>query len=209
MDCQEHWESIYRQRPADDLSWYQDEPKVSLALIERAEVGRDDCLIDIGGGASTLVDHLIDRGHRCLTVLDISASALAVARNRMAERASRVDWLTADITEFLPTRSYALWHDRAVFHFLTDAADRRRYVQAMRKALAPGGQVIIATFGEDGPTRCSNLPIERYSPETLAQELGPRFRLLESVTEAHRTPKAVVQSFCYCRFVYSGTQIES
>jgi SAM-dependent methyltransferase len=204
MDRQAHWENVYQRRKPDDVSWFQIEPRVSLNLIGRAGIEHDDCVIDIGGGASALIDHLVTLEYRCLAVLDISASALAVARGRLGAHASRVEWLTADITEFEPAKTYALWHDRAVFHFLIDAADRQRYVRAMEKALSAGGQAIIATFGEDGPTRCSDLPVERYSPERLAETLGSRFELVESVAEEHRTPKGVVQHFCYCRFHCSG-----
>lgn len=195
-----HWDEVYRRRGAHELSWYQDRPDVSLRLIAQLGVRPGDRVIDVGGGASTLVDHLLDLGYERLTVLDIAASALAAAQARLGARAAAVRWLTGDITTFVPQDAFHLWHDRAVFHFLVEAADRRAYLRAMSAALAPGGLAIIATFADDGPERCSNLPVRRYSPEGLAAELGAGYTLIDSLRETHSTPGRATQAFIYCCF---------
>jgi SAM-dependent methyltransferase len=195
----DHWENIYRSKAATDVSWYQPEAARSLELIRRASPNLDAPVIDVGGGASTLVDGLLDVGYRAVTVLDIAPAGLAVARERLGARASLVTWVAADVLEApLHSSAYAVWHDRAVFHFLTAAADRTRYVEQVRRAVRPGGFVIVASFGTDGPTRCSGLEVVRYSPETMHAEFGSGFRLLESVSEEHRTPTGSTQAFVYC-----------
>ena len=195
-----HWEEVYGSRLAVETSWYQAVPETSLALIVRSGVGREAPLIDIGGGASLLVDHLLESGYSDLTVLDVSAAALRQAQQRLGSRAAQVEWLECDVTALEPQRRYALWHDRAAFHFLTDAEDRRRYVAALRRALQPGGQVVIAAFTPDGPTRCSGLDIVRYDAAGLAAELGAGFRLEEECRETHRTPAGREQRFGFYRF---------
>jgi len=195
-----HWERVWSQRADAETSWFQPTPVISLELIERAGVGPGDAVIDVGGGASRLVDHLLDRGFGDLTVLDLSAAALAQARRRLGERADRVHWLEQDVTGFCPARRYRLWHDRAVFHFLLEADERARYRAAMDRAVAGDGQAIIATFGPDGPTRCSGLPTERYGAAELGAELGPTWSLLEQRAEIHRTPAGREQHFVFCRF---------
>ena len=196
-----HWETIYQQKRPEDVSWYQVHLNVSLSLLANAGLSRDSRIIDVGGGASTLVDDLLARDVKHVTVLDISGQALAAAKARLGEQAKRVTWIEADITQVpLLNASYDLWHDRAVFHFLTDAEDRRRYVATMREALKPGGHAVLATFSLQGPPRCSGLEVVRYSPDTLQVELGSSFRLVEAVEEDHKTPSGAVQKFVYARF---------
>jgi len=196
----DHWESIYGTKSEDEVSWFQASPSVSLDLVAREGVGTDSKIIDIGGGASRLVDALLERGFAHVTVLDIAEAALDQARRRLGTRATSVTWICADITRWTPGSPYDVWHDRAVFHFLTEARDRDAYKAALRASLRPGGIAIIATFALDGPERCSGLPIVRYSPQTLAQELGPAFSLLDSATQEHHTPFATVQKFQFSRF---------
>jgi SAM-dependent methyltransferase len=200
----EHWASVYGSRPADRVSWFQPRLESSLKLI--AETGlKSGKVIDVGGGASTLADDLAARGFE-VTVLDISAEALRISRERMGKDAAKVRWIEADIIRAdLPKGFYDLWHDRALFHFLTDPADRRKYVETLRGSLKPGGHAILAAFDLSGPEKCSGLDVVRYSPETLARELGAGFRLVGSLREAHRTPAGAIQNFVYCRF--SRTQI--
>lgn len=199
-----HWEGIYRDKSPLEVSWYQLAPTLSGELILASGVGREAALIDVGGGASTLVDHLLDAGYTDISVLDISAQALAHARRRLGARADAVTWLEADITRFAPPRAYRLWHDRAVFHFLTDAADRARYRVALGRGLAAEGQLIIGTFAPGGPERCSGLPIVQYDTARMQAELGSGFELLETRGETHRTPSGKDQLFNFFRFVRRG-----
>jgi SAM-dependent methyltransferase len=199
MSRKSHWEKVYRDKPADQVSWFQAEPQVSLALIEAAGLNKHDRIIDIGGGASVLVDFLLQRGFRRPAVLDISAAALAHARARLGAQADQVAWLEADVTEFAPAREFSLWHDRAVFHFLTQPTDRVKYRQVLESALLPQGQVIIATFAKGGPEKCSGLDIVQYDAGSLCAELGQGFELLEAREEIHRTPRASDQHFVYFR----------
>jgi ubiquinone/menaquinone biosynthesis C-methylase UbiE len=199
-----HWEEVYSTKPETKVSWFQEHPGVSLGLIGRTGAGCGGAIIDVGGGASTLVDDLLAEGHSDLTVLDISATALDIARHRLGTLAGAVTWIEADITAVvLPHHKFAVWHDRAVFHFLTEADQRERYVRTVRHSLKPGGHVIVAAFGPDGPLRCSGLPVARYSPDRLHDEFGTAFELVEHTSEAHRTPFGTVQQFvyCYCRSV--------
>ena len=201
MEQKSYWETIYRQKRPAEVGWYQPHLNVSLELLERAGLSAESRMIDVGGGASTLVDDLLVRGITDVTVLDISSQALAAAKARLGEQAKRVTWIEADVTQIqLPSASYDLWHDRAVFHFLIDAEDRRRYVATMREALKPGGHAIVATFSLPGPPRCSGLDVVRYSPDTLQAELGSSFRLVEAVEEDHKTPSGAVQKFVCARF---------
>lgn len=199
-DRQQHWDNVYLTKPATGVSWYQPEATPSLAALARFEVPSTAALIDIGGGASTLVDNLLDRGWTDLTVLDIAGPALALARQRVGAAADRVRWIDADITQWRPARSYDVWHDRAVFHFLTEAEARQRYRQAFEAALAPGGLAIIATFAPDGPERCSGLPVRRYDAALLAQELGEAVEPVGDWRQSHTTPGGAVQSFNWCAF---------
>ena len=193
-----HWEAVYRTKAATETSWYQPVLQRSLELIQATSVGPGAAILDVGGGASTLVDHLLAAGFADVTVLDIAPTALAQARVRLGAKAASVQWIAADITTWQPTRRYVVWHDRAVFHFLVDPALRARYLGSLRAALAPGGHVVIATFGPEGPTRCSGLDVQRYSTETLSAVLGSAFRLMRSQLEEHVTPAGKRQQFLYC-----------
>jgi 2-polyprenyl-3-methyl-5-hydroxy-6-metoxy-1,4-benzoquinol methylase len=199
MKTQEHWEQIYRTKAPDQLSWYSPRLSASLELIERASVSRKAPVIDVGGGESTLVDDLLARGYQNITVLDISQAAIDSNKKRLRKKAERVHWLTADITkvELEPAR-FDVWHDRAVFHFLTASNDRAAYVRQVVKAVKHGGHVIVSTFGPEGPTRCSGLDVVRYDAESLHNEFGKRFRLLESSKQLHYMPVGTTQQFLYC-----------
>jgi SAM-dependent methyltransferase len=198
MDLKSHWEGIYRNKLPTQVSWYQPHALRSLELIRRASPPPDGAIIDVGGGASTLIDDLLDAGYHDLTVLDLSAAALAVARRRLGTRANTVRWVEADVLDAsLPETGYSVWHDRAAFHFLTAPADRTRYVVQVRQAVRVGGFVLVATFADDGPTRCSGLEVARYSPESLHAEFGTSFQLMASEREEHVTPAGVCQAFIY------------
>lgn len=202
MQKKTHWDEVYSTRPADAVSWYQSHAEQSLALIRGTGSPLSASIIDVGGGASTLVDDLLADGYTRLTVLDLSTAALEVARNRLGSRAAHVSWLEGDVTTIqLPARHFDIWHDRAVFHFLTSEIDRRAYVANVMRSVKPQGHVIVATFAEDGPTRCSGLPVARYSPEQLHGEFGSSFAFVKKEREEHRTPAGMVQKFiyCYCR----------
>lgn len=201
QDPKAHWEAVYATRAADAVSWYQAEPRLSLEMISASGVAADQPLIDVGGGASVLVDRLLERGYRRLTVLDIAGSALAEAKRRLGERADAVEWVEADVTDFHPAERFALWHDRAVFHFLTDPTDQDRYRASLERSLAPGGQLVLASFAVGGPTRCSGLEIVQYDEDRLMDRLGEGFELLEAVPEVHTTPSGGEQSFMYFRLV--------
>ena len=196
-DSKRHWEGIYTARNSTDVSWYQAIPDRSLALLGRTGVLQQDAIIDIGGGASTLVDHLLDAGYNDITVLDLASAAFDQSRERLGERADVVDWIVSDVTRFEPQRKYRLWHDRAVLHFLTDLADRERYVSVLKQALEPGSHVVIATFGPEGPLKCSGLEIRRYTIEMMAELLGPEFELQSHELENHQTPIGATQQFLY------------
>ncbi|WP_084861253.1 class I SAM-dependent methyltransferase [Salibaculum halophilum] len=200
---QEHWDDVYGTRSEDALTWFEATPEVSLDLV-RDHLQPGEPFIDIGAGASRLVDALLDEGFGPLTVLDLSAAALAVSRQRLGPKADDVAWIEADITVWQPERDYAVWHDRAVFHFLTGAEDRAGYACALAQALRPGGTAIIATFADDGPEMCSGLPVVRYAPEALAQELDRLlpglFEMLDARRHMHVTPKGNRQSFQYSVF---------
>lgn len=198
---QQHWETVYETKATDQVSWFRPHLETSLSLIERATGGnRAASIIDVGGGASTLVDDLLERGYRKLTVLDISHVALDLARKRQPDAlAKAVRWLRADVTQpGLPLHAYDVWHDRAVFHFLTSPEDRLAYVRNVAGAVKPGGHVIVSTFGPEGPTKCSGLDVMRYDAAGLHGEFGPRFRLVESSREIHATPFGTTQQFLYC-----------
>jgi SAM-dependent methyltransferase len=196
-----HWETVYTENAANEVSWYQTQPTASLRLIELTGINKTDPIIDVGGGASVLVDHLLDRGYTALSVLDISASALKAASQRLADRAQNVDWVEADIRTFTGKQPFILWHDRAVFHFLTDESDRSAYKKSLKKNLAPGGHFIIATFSLEGPKQCSGLNISQYDAPLLARIFGDDFELKHTETETHRTPWDSEQKFVYCHFL--------
>jgi SAM-dependent methyltransferase len=199
MDPRQHWDEIYRRKGATGVSWYQPAAELSLALIRRLAPDPHTPVLDVGGGASTLVDGLLGAGYEDVTVLDVSGAALALAKERLGAAAARVRWIEASVLEAeLPRQAFAVWHDRAVFHFLTAEPDRRAYVEQVRRAVRPGGHVIVAAFGLDGPPSCSGLPVVRYGPDSMHDEFGASFRLLDSVREDHHTPAGKVQSFVYC-----------
>jgi ubiquinone/menaquinone biosynthesis C-methylase UbiE len=202
MDRKQHWEQIYTSKVSDTVSWFQEHADLSARLIRTTGLGTDAAIIDVGGGASRLVDDLVAEGYSDLSVLDLSSAALAVAKQRLGKQADAIHWLEGDVTSVeLPPHRFDIWHDRAVFHFLTDPADRQAYVGQVMRAVRPGGHVIVATFGEDGPEKCSGLPVMRYRPESLHAEFGDDFLLVEHEKEAHHTPSGIVQQFvyCYCR----------
>ncbi|MGA9032450.1 MAG: class I SAM-dependent methyltransferase [Sulfuricaulis sp.] len=202
MNRKNHWDSVYASKKPGEVSWYQTHLEKSRELIRATGVGHDAEIIDVGGGASTLVDDLLDDGFKHVTVMDISPTAIQSAQARLGARAREVVWLEADAAhKSLPAHHYDVWHDRAVFHFLTDAADRRRYVDNVGHVLKSGGHVIVATFGPHGPLKCSGLNIVRYTSEQLHAEFGENFELLLSAVEDHVTPGGKHQEFvyCYCR----------
>jgi SAM-dependent methyltransferase len=199
MNLKEHWENVYRTKRPSEVSWYQAEADVSARLIQEVAPDRSTPLLDVGSGTSVLVSQLVAAGYSNLTVVDISGPAIATAQAMLGPAAASVRWIEADILKAeLPAGGYRVWHDRAVFHFLTDPADRATYVAQVRRAVAPGGHVLVATFAEDGPTRCSGLDVVRYSPASLHATFGAGFRLLTSEREEHRTPGGSIQTFTYC-----------
>ncbi len=198
-DKQQHWETVYRTKAADAVSWYRPHLDASLALIGRIAPDHATAVLDVGGGASTLVDDLLARGYRDLSVLDISTEALGVAQTRLGAAADAVTWLAADLLDApLQKARYDLWHDRALFHFLTSAEHRARYVRQLIHALKPGGHVLIATFAPQGPQQCSGLDVARYDAASLLQALGPAFESVDNMHELHHTPSGVMQPFTYC-----------
>jgi len=199
MRQEEHWESIYGRKTSEQVSWYRPHLERSLEFIEGADLSREAAIIDVGGGASTLVNDLLERGYADVTVLDISAAAIANAQKRLGSEAARVTWIVADITSVaLPPSRYDFWHDRAVFHFLVDANARRQYVATVRAAVKPHGHVLVATFGPEGPEQCSGLDVVRYSADALHAEFGPGFKKIASCREVHTTPWGSEQEFMYC-----------
>lgn len=199
MNIREHWESIYGTKEVTDVSWYQREATLSLQLIQQVAPDHAAAIIDVGGGASTLVDSLLSLGYSNVTVVDIAANALAAAQARLDSRSERVRWIASDALSLdLPDHTVDVWHDRAVFHFLLSPVDRQRYVAQVRRVLRPNGHVIIATFAEDGPMKCSGLPVARYDATQLHGEFGADFRLLTTTREEHVTPAGGKQSFRYC-----------
>jgi SAM-dependent methyltransferase len=202
VDTKTHWDKVYTTKAPDAVSWYRAHLETSLALIERAVDSCSASIIDVGGGESTLVDDLLLRGYNNITVLDVSQSAIGLTKRRLGAAAEQVRWLVADITKIeLEPGAYDLWHDRAVFHFLTDREQRTAYVRQVARSVKPGGHIIVSTFGPEGPAKCSGLEVTRYDAESLRREFGARFRLIESSKEVHHTPFGTTQQFlyCYCR----------
>jgi 2-polyprenyl-3-methyl-5-hydroxy-6-metoxy-1,4-benzoquinol methylase len=199
MDVKSHWEKVYQTKAPQAVSWYRAHLETSLALIERAAGGLSASILDVGGGESTLVDDLLSRGFQDITVLDVSPTAIEVTQKRLGPAADRVHWVVGDITEVgLLPHAYDVWHDRAVFHFLTAESQRRAYVLQVVQAVKPGGHVIVSTFGPEGPMKCSGLDVARYDAESLHDQFGLGFRLIESVKEIHQTPAGAAQQFLYC-----------
>lgn len=199
MDKQAHWENVYQTKVRDEVSWFCEHLDTSLKLITGTGVSMDAAIIDVGGGNSNLVDDLLKRGFTDVSVLDISSKAIADSKERLGGKAQAVDWFVADITDIeLPTKHFDVWHDRAVFHFLTGTDDRRKYVDLIKHSLKPGGHLIIASFSLDGPQKCSGLEVIRYSPESMLDEFGSGFTLVKSLSETHNTPFGTTQEFVYC-----------
>ena len=204
MNRKSYWQKIYSSKQPSDLSWFQKEPEISLRLIRNTDIAKDKAIIDVGGGASVLVDRLYEEGFLHVAVLDISQKALFYAQKRLDKNAQAIEWYKADIVEFEAPHPFMLWHDRAVFHFLTEPKDRKRYVTVLKQTLLPQGHVIIATFSIGGPTRCSGLDIVQYDAVKLSKELGEEFQLIEEVGEVHKTPANREQKFSYFRFYRIG-----
>lgn len=202
MQSKEHWDRVYSTKPIEAVSWFQEHAEQSLRLIRDTGLPSNASIIDVGGGASTLVDDLLRHGYSAITVLDLSAAALAAAKARLGARAASVHWMEADIlATSLPIHAFDVWHDRAVFHFLTAPSERQAYVDSVLRSVKPGGHVIVATFAEDGPTQCSGLPVMRYTANELHAQFGSPFTLVKHERESHHTPAGIVQEFvyCYCR----------
>jgi 2-polyprenyl-3-methyl-5-hydroxy-6-metoxy-1,4-benzoquinol methylase len=199
-----HWEAVYTTKGENEVSWFQENPTPSLELIDLANPTPEFAIVDIGGGISRLVDGLVVRGFGHVTVLDISEAALDAARARLGQRASQVQWIRADVTKWVPTQTFDVWHDRAAFHFLIDPSDRSAYVARLKQAIKPGGHVIIGTFAVDGPEKCSGLPVNRYDAASLAKELGAGFVLVDSRRHDHSTPWKSAQRFQFCIFRRTG-----
>jgi 2-polyprenyl-3-methyl-5-hydroxy-6-metoxy-1,4-benzoquinol methylase len=209
MDSKTHWETVYQTKAAHEVSWYRSHLDKSLALIAQAAPDPNARIIDIGGGEATLVDDLIERGYQHLSILDISQAAIDTTKQRLGAVSDRINWLVDDITKVdLPAQKYDVWHDRAVFHFLTLPAQRAAYIRQVLHAVKPGGQIIMATFGVDGPEKCSGLEIVRYSSASLQAEFGDRFQLLETSTELHKTPFQTTQQFLYCHFLVAESSLQ-
>ena len=200
MDSKAHWTEVYTGKTPDQVSWYQINPENSLSLTEASRVEKDAPILDVGGGASVLVDRLLEKGFTRISVLDLSGPALEYSKKRLGADARKVRWIEDDITLHTP-EPVSLWHDRAVFHFLTQEEDRLKYLQVLNRSLAPGGHLILATFALDGPKRCSGLDTVQYSSESLSETLGSRYQLQEFRTETHRTPWNSEQKFIYCRYM--------
>lgn len=204
FDSKQHWEKVYQEKEPAQVSWYQTYPAISLDLIASTGIGPMEKIIDIGGGASVLADKLLDKGFKDITVLDISLKAIQYAKERLGKRDAEITWIDSDIIQFKPSYQYGFWHDRAVFHFLTESEDRKKYIEVMKKAVRPGGHVIMATFALEGPPKCSGLNVERYDPEKLSKEIGISFHLIKSMNETHITPWNSEQKFVYCMFKKEG-----
>ena len=196
-----HWDCVYKKYSSTEVGWYQAYPERSLKLIHETGVSTDSSIIDIGGGTSTLSRHLFEQGYKKVTVLDISGNAIEKAKSQLGEKSNRINWIEADVTKYSFKEEYDIWHDRAVFHFITEAKDRKGYINSLNKALKLNGHLIIATFALKGPSKCSGIPVTRYSPETLQNELGDNFNLVKAFVEDHVTPSGVRQKFIFYRFI--------
>jgi 2-polyprenyl-3-methyl-5-hydroxy-6-metoxy-1,4-benzoquinol methylase len=201
---QAHWQNVYQTTGERDVSWFQENPEISIGLIRATGADAAASIVDIGGGASRLADALLDEGYRSITVLDLSEKALATSRARLGARAEQVNWIVADVTKWQPSGTFDVWHDRAAFHFLTEPQDRQAYGECVRKAVNPGGHVIIGTFALDGPERCSGLPVVRHDETSIREMLGPVFKLAERRRHEHMTPGGAIQKFQFSRFRRDG-----
>ncbi|MCP4584221.1 MAG: class I SAM-dependent methyltransferase [candidate division Zixibacteria bacterium] len=197
MDLKSHWNKIYKSKTPSELTWFQSEPSLSLKLIELSGIPKTSRVIDVGGGASFLTKRLLEQGYARPAVLDISGESISKAKSLVGDKAAEVEWYEADITRWQPPVKFDLWHDRAVFHFLTDEKDRHLYIDILKQALAPDGYIIIATFAIAGPPKCSGLDVVRYDSRSIRAELGNEFRLIETQNEMHLTPSCGKQKFSY------------
>ncbi len=197
---QAHWENVYTTKDEKAVSWFQEKADISIDLIHATGVDANASIIDIGGGASRLVDALIDEAFNTVTILDLSEKALATSKARLGAKGAQVQWVVADVTTWEPSQTYDVWHDRAALHFLTDPKDRAAYAERVLRAVRPGGHIIIGTFAPDGPERCSGLPVVRHDAATLGELLGPSFKLIESKRHDHKTPAGATQKFQFSRF---------
>lgn len=200
LDRKAHWENIYQTKKLEEVSWFEPTPKTSLYFFEQFDVAKTAKIIDIGGGDSFLVDHLLDMGYRDITVLDISAAAIARAQQRLGERAKNVKWIVEDAATFVPTEKYDFWHDRAAFHFLTNEQEIADYLQTARQHIVPAGILVLGTFSEQGPTKCSGINVKQYSEEGMTKRLAAFFEKIKCITVNHTTPAATVQHFVFCSF---------
>jgi ubiquinone/menaquinone biosynthesis C-methylase UbiE len=200
FDRKQHWEKIYNTKELKDVSWYQPIPETSLAFMQELKVSKTAKIIDIGGGDSFLVDHLINAGYTDVTVLDISASALERAKTRLGENASKVKWIVSDASTFSPIEQYDFWHDRAAFHFLTDEKDINNYLEVMTKGIKPTGVLVLGTFSEQGPQKCSGIEIKQYSETSITDRLKNLFNKIKCITVDHKTPFDTIQNFIFCSF---------
>lgn len=201
MNESNHWEEVYRTRSANQVGWYSPHLETSLSWISGLKLSANDPIIDVGGGASTLVDDLLKLGYKKLTVLDLAENAIRVAKQRLDDSSKSVTWLRGDVTEIkLPQNYYFLWHDRAVFHFFIDAEKQQKYRDAMLRAIMPGGYLVIGAFSQEAPPQCSGLPVQRYTADLLREKFGDEFILVRHQKEIHRTPSGVEQSYVYCLF---------
>ena len=201
-----HWQNIYQEKSPSEVSWYQKQPKLSLELILRTQIAKDEAIIDVGGGSSALVDYLYKNDFTNLSVLDISENALASSKRRLGNLATQIEWIEADVTEFKSPHQFSLWHDRAVFHFLTEPSDRKLYVNALKNGLRAGGHLVIAAFAIGGATKCSGLEIVQYESETMIAELGEDFKLIVERNEIHVTPANKEQKFSYFYFTKKSNE---
>lgn len=196
----EHWEKIYGTKSLQEVSWYQPIPNTSLDMVKLFDLSKDAKIIDVGGGDSFLVDHLLESGHSDITVLDISEKAIERAKARLGETAEKVNWIIADAANFVPNEKYDFWHDRAAFHFLTDEAEIDHYVKAIDAGLKPNGKLVLGTFSEDGPIKCSGIEIKQYSESSLTERLKQHFQKIKCFTIDHETPFNTIQNFLFCSF---------
>ncbi|MFM2207965.1 MAG: hypothetical protein RL213_1940 [Bacteroidota bacterium] len=200
FDRKKHWENIYRTKELKDVSWYQPVPTTSLDFFKQFNTPKDAKIIDIGGGDSLLVDHLLESGYTDISLLDISEAAIGRAKNRLGEKANKVKWIVADAAAFKPTEKYDFWHDRAAFHFLTEEAEISDYIDTAQKSINPGGIMILGTFSENGPRKCSGIDIKQYSESTMTERLKNHFEKIKCITVEHRTPSNTIQDFIFCSF---------
>lgn len=200
MEKQQHWETVYQKKDFTEVSWFQETPTTSIAFFESLNLPKSANIIDIGGGESRFVDYLLDTGYQNVSVLDISATAIEKKKKTLGNKAQNVKWIVSDVVDFKPTEQYDFWHDRATFHFLTQKEDVTQYIQTVSQHVKPEGTLILSTFTENGPTKCSGLPIQQYSERTLSEQVEAFFTKVKCVIVDHITPSSAIQNFIFCRF---------